>query len=184
VKLKIITIGIILILALFAGSAAAMTENKNLPTEQEIVDFVKSVNVSGADSLSQASVREHPTWKWDTWDKGEMISFYYTVDSKKGYGSIYFDKYGKEIPALCGKTPVLEKKYAGEEKAPVKDEKKVEIKEEIKKEDVKENITVKPEKEIINEGIKEEEAKDNFDTMSKETKIDIIIKLIRSLAND
>jgi hypothetical protein len=114
VKLKIIITGL-LILTLLAGSVAAITDNKDLPTKKEVKNFVNSFEAKDdfITEISETAKEEHPDWKWDIWNNGEMISFYYKTGN--GYGSIYYDEDGTRIKPECGVEYKATKSYFGED---------------------------------------------------------------------
>ena len=103
-SLKII--GVFLIFTLLTSCVAA-TENKDLPTKEEITGFIAGIPVSDnyINTVVDAVKDKQPAWKCDIWvDKNgnQMLSLYYVdPDSAKGYDSIYFNEVGKEI-SLCG----------------------------------------------------------------------------------
>ncbi len=97
----------------------AEIENKDLPTKEEITDFIAGIPVSNnyINTVFNAVKDKHPAWNCDTWvDKNgnQIISLYY-VDpySSKGYDSIYFNEFGKEI-SMSGVEVSLVNHYVGE----------------------------------------------------------------------
>jgi hypothetical protein len=222
-KLKSITIGFILMCSLLACTASAATENKDLPTEQEITNYLSGLQISNnfVTSASEASLSDNPSWKWDTWkdtDGNSRISFYYTIDSAKGYGSLYYDDSGKQFGKMCGMETTLVKSYTGEAvkddtkeeevtETPTEEEEEEIIETPAEEEKVEEELVKKcvtetpvkeesvkedtPEEEVTEEYIKETaptEAKDSIDdqikSMSKESKYNILLKLLKSLFED
>lgn len=101
-KLPLKMTGVLLIFALLTSCVAA-TENKDLPTKEEITDFIAGISVSDNYIITVFDTvkDKQPAWNCDTWvDKNgnQILSLYYVdPDSAKGYGSIYFNKLGKEI---------------------------------------------------------------------------------------
>ncbi|MCK9576110.1 MAG: hypothetical protein M0R51_09305, partial [Clostridia bacterium] len=111
------TLGILLSIALLCSAASAATENKDLPTQSEVSTFVGGLAPTGnyADSVSTAATAQHPTWKWDIWTDAagsQMISFYYSENSAKGYGSMYYNELGQV--SGCTGSYTLVKSYTGE----------------------------------------------------------------------
>jgi hypothetical protein len=101
--LGIITISLILF-SIFAGSASAVTANKDLPEKQAIEEFSKQINSNSTSGFIktayETSMSEHPSWKWDVWGNHagkRIISFYYTANTTRGYGSMYFNNTGAVI---------------------------------------------------------------------------------------
>jgi len=152
-KLSLKTTCVLLIFALLASCVAA-TENKDIPTKEEITDFIAGIPVSDNYIITvfDAVKDKHPAWKCDTWvDKNDnqILSLYYVdPDSAKGYGSIYFNKLGKEISVL-GVDVVLVNSYVGEAVSE-------EIKEEVKGTEEKETVTETETEEELRKQIEEE----------------------------
>ena len=117
-KLPLKITGVFLIFALLTSCVAA-TENKDLPTKEEITDFIAGIPVSDNYIITVFDTvkDKQPTWNCDTWkDKNgnQMLSLYYVnPDSSKGYGSIYFNELGEEI-SKCGVEAKLVNHYVGE----------------------------------------------------------------------
>ena len=109
-------LGTLLILALLCSAASAATENKDLPTQSEVSTFVSGLATTNFVAVaSEASLKDHPTWKWDIWTDAagsQMISFYYSENSAKGYGSLYYDELGQV--SGCTGSYTLVKSYTGE----------------------------------------------------------------------
>jgi hypothetical protein len=130
------TLGLILLFALLASTAAATTENKEMPTEKEVNAFIDGFKASGdfANSAYDAFIEQYPAGHCDLWSNG-MISFYfYDPDSPKEYGSIYLSNGGKVSPGCnAGAAPV--KSYTGEPEVKEEDKKVSEEKEEIEDEE-------------------------------------------------
>ncbi|AKB82838.1 hypothetical protein MSBR3_2260 [Methanosarcina barkeri 3] len=102
-KLALKITGIFLIVTLLTSCVVA-TENKDLPTKKEITDFITEIPVSDdyINTVFDAVKNKQPTWNCDTWvDKktdNQILSLYYVNPySAEGYGSIYFNEFGKEI---------------------------------------------------------------------------------------
>lgn len=137
-KLPLKITGVFLIFALLTSCVAA-TENKDLPTKEEITDFIAGISVSDnyITTVFDAVKDKQPAWNCDTWvDKNgnQILSLYYVdPDSAKGYGSIYFNELGKEI-SMCGVEVELVNHYVGEAVSE-------EIKEEVKGTEEKETVT-------------------------------------------
>jgi hypothetical protein len=121
-KLSLKITGILLIFALLTSCVAA-TENKDLPTKEEITDFIAGIPVSDnyVITIFDTVKDKQPSWNCDTWvDKNgdKILSLYYIdPDSEKGYGSIYFNEFGEEISH--GVEGELENHYIGKEKETV-----------------------------------------------------------------
>lgn len=117
-KLPLKITGIFLVFALLTSCVAA-TENKDLPTKEEITDFIAGIQVSDnyINRVFDAVIDKQPTWNCDIWaDKNgnRILSLYYVdPDSAKGYGSIYFNELGKEI-SMRGVKVTLVKSHVGE----------------------------------------------------------------------
>lgn len=117
-KLPLKITGAFLIFALLTSCVAA-TENKDLPTKEEITDFIAGISVSDnyITTVFDAVKDKQPAWNCDTWvDKNgnQILSLYYVdPDSAKGYDSIYFNELGKEI-SVCGVEVELVNHYVGE----------------------------------------------------------------------
>ncbi|AKB43754.1 hypothetical protein [Methanosarcina vacuolata] len=101
-KLPLKIIYIFLIFALLTSCVAA-TKTKDLPTKEEITDFIAGIPVSDNYIITvfNAVIDKQPTWNCDIWvdkDGNQLLSLYYVdPDSTKGYGSIYFNELGKDI---------------------------------------------------------------------------------------
>jgi len=135
-KLPVKITCVILIFALLISCVAA-TENKDLPTKEEITDFIAGIPVSDnyINIVFDAVKEKQPAWNCDKWvdkDGNQILSLYYVdPDSAKGYGSIYFNEFGNEIStsglnaqiveSYVGKT-VSEEQPAEEENQPVEKE--------------------------------------------------------------
>ncbi|GLI13613.1 hypothetical protein MTHERMMSTA1_07390 [Methanosarcina thermophila MST-A1] len=96
------------------------TVNKDLPTKEEVTDFIASIPVTDnyINTVYDAVVNNHPSWNCDIWkDKNgnQLLSLYYiNPSSAKGYGSIYFNEFGKEISTSGVKIePVPIKSHVG-----------------------------------------------------------------------
>ncbi|KKI00138.1 hypothetical protein EO95_07460 [Methanosarcina sp. 1.H.T.1A.1] len=117
-KLTLKIESVFLIFALLTSCVAA-TENKDLPTKEEITEFISGIPVSSNYIITtfDAVKEKHPAWNCDTWvDKNgnQILSLYYVdPDSAKGYGSIYFNELGKEI-SMLGVEASLVNHYVGE----------------------------------------------------------------------
>lgn len=143
-KLPLKITGVFLIFALLTSCVAA-TEPKDLPTKEEITDFIASIPVSDnyINTVFDAVKDEQPTWNCDTWEDkngNQMLSLYYVdPDSSKGFDSIYFNELGEEI-SMRGVEVDLVNKYIGKA---VSDESKEDVTE---TEDEEENdSTTEPE---------------------------------------
>ena len=118
-KMSLKIIGVFLIFTLLTSCVAA-TENKDLPTKEEITGFIAGIPVSDnyINTAVDAVKDKQPAWKCDIWvDKNDnqMLSLYYVdPDSAKGYNSIYFNEFGKEI-SLCGVEVELVYQYKGKD---------------------------------------------------------------------
>ena len=118
-KMSLKIIGVFLIFTLLTSCVAA-TENKDFPTKEEITGFIAGIPVSDnyINTVVDAVKDKQPAWKCDIWvDKNDnqMLSLYYVdPDSAKGYNSIYFNEFGKEI-SLCGVEVELVYQYKGKD---------------------------------------------------------------------
>jgi len=108
----------LLILAMLISIAGAATENKDLPTQTEITDYLSGLPTNNfVSSASESSMNDNPSWKWDTWtdaNENNLFSFYYSASTPKGYGSVYFDDSGNQLGKMCGMDATLVKSYTGE----------------------------------------------------------------------
>ena len=104
-KMSLRIIGVFLIFTLLISCVTA-TENKDLPTKEEINYFIAGIPVSDNYVITVFNTvkDKQPAWNCDTWvdqDGNQILSLYYVdPDSTKGYGSIYFNEFGKEISML------------------------------------------------------------------------------------
>jgi len=116
-KLPLKITGVFLIFALLTSCVAA-TENKDLPTKEEITDFIADIPVSNNYIITVFDTvkDKQPAWNCDTWEDkngNQMLSLYYVdPDSAKGYGSIYFNELGEEV-SKCGVEAKLVNHYEG-----------------------------------------------------------------------
>ena len=148
-KMKLVkTLGILLCFALLASTAAATTENKEMPTEKEVNAFIDGFKASGdfANSAYDAFIEQFPTGHCDLWSNGMISLYYYDPDPPKEYGSIYLDSNGGKVSPGCNAGAAPVKSYTG--KTEVKEEKK-EVSED--KETVKEDVSQDQEKEDVKE---------------------------------
>jgi len=164
--MKSITTGLILICLLtgMAGMATAETENKDLLTEGQLDAFIASLphEAGFVNTASEKSVSTNPQEKYDIWkdsDGQKYISFYFSSDSARGYGSKYYSDSGSYLGSVCNLKLDFVEGYKGEE---IKEEVKEDIKEETVKEDVKEEVEEKEEK--------EEENEEDYKVITKESK--------------
>ena len=117
-KLTLKIESVFLIFALLTSCVAA-TENKDLPTKEEITDFIAGIPVSDNYIITvfDAVKEKQPAWNCDIWEDkngNQILSLYYVdPDSTKGYGSIYFNELGKEI-SMRGVEADLVNHYVGE----------------------------------------------------------------------
>ena len=118
-RLSIKITGLLLTFVLLTSCEAA-TENKDLPTKEEITDFIAGIPVTDnyINTVYDAVIDKHPTWNCDIWkDKNgnQLLSLYYiNPSSAKGYGSIYINEFGKEISTSGVEiVPVPVKSYVG-----------------------------------------------------------------------
>jgi hypothetical protein len=207
-------LGIILSIALLCSAATAATENKDLPTEKQITDYLSGLQPGNfVTSASEASLKAYPEWKWDTWTDttgNTYISFYHTSNNLNGYGSLYYDNYGKKLNNVCYIDLSLIKSYKGES---VKEEVVIETPV-IETETPEETVTVAPvietetpeeavidtpegtetpEEEVIETPVIEAETPEEtvteapgnnsnvINSMSKESKMNLLMELIKSL---
>jgi len=152
-KLKSLTLTLILIISLFSGTVTA-TENKDLPTQKELTTFLNETHVSKnyTGIVSQKAVTQHPDWKWDIWqgkNKEKTISFYYAVGNAGGYGSMYIYDNGTKVNSQCKMKNTLIHSYNGTS------------------ESVECNVTETPEKQNVTETkISDNKTKDDIVTVS------------------
>jgi len=120
VKMKL-TLKIICVFLIFAllTSYVAATENKDLPTKKEITDFIAGIPVSDNYIITVFNTvkDKQPAWNCDTWvdqNGNQILSLYYVnPNSERGYGSIYFNEFGKET-YISGVKFNLVNHYVGE----------------------------------------------------------------------
>ena len=184
-------LGTLLILALLTTAASAQTENKDLPTQATITNYLSGLQISSdfVESASESSMNDNPTWKWDTWTDAEgndFISFYYTADSSKGYGSLYYDDSGNEVGKTCGLTLTLADSYKGEavkeeNPDPVEDElEEDEICEDCIEEEIPDEITETK----IEKGLDIHYSASKIKTMTTQEKLDVVMKVYYILMGD
>jgi len=118
----------LLCIALLCSTVSAETQNKDLPTQGEISNFIAGIPVTEnyISTVFETVKDQQPTWKCDTWEDQNgvgYISLYYTASSSKGYGSIYYDEKGNVVGPMCGVTYKLIDSYKGESVSKVETEK-------------------------------------------------------------
>lgn len=171
-----------LIALLVCSTASAETENKDLPTKEELLSFTENVTFDSCFPTEALVVmkEKYPTYKCDIWNvNGEVQgSFYYSdTDSEKGYGSIYYDKSGKTVPRVCGITYELKESYKGE----VAKESVTKNIEEVDTDDT--NKKVSENKEVIEDEEKEDSVSDEKNEKVSTEKTRIIKKIANLLTN-
>lgn len=189
-KLRTI-LGTLLILALLTTAASAQTENKDLPTQATITNYLSGLQISSdfVESASESSLNYNPAWKWDTWTDAEgndYISFYFTSDSAKGYGSLYYDDSGNLIGKTCGLSLTLEDSYKGEA---VKEENPDPVEDEPEEEEICEDCIEEEPPEEVTETKKEEGLEIHYSAskikrMSTQEKLDVVMKVYYILMGD
>ena len=116
-KLPLRITGVFLIFALLTSCVAA-TENKDLPTKKEIIDFIDNFEApeSGdfTNSAYDAFIEEYPTGHCDVWSNGMISFYYYDPYSPKEYSAIYLDSNGEKVKPGCGGGITCIKSYKGE----------------------------------------------------------------------
>lgn len=172
-------IGICIFTLFMCANVTAETQNKDLPTADQISTFVNSIKSPSVEILSETSKNDNPAWKWDTWKDKEgnkYISFYFTSTSARGYGSQYFDDSGKKVSLPCGGYE-LTYSYKGESNKDVSDTNSNKEVTEEKKTDVvsdedKRADEVKKVKKLLtkykNGNLSKDELKDKIDEILKE----------------
>jgi hypothetical protein len=188
-KTWIVLLSIVFVTGFYIGNVQAATPKDQLPTKDELIDFLGTVpiryNESYVETASGMALEQHPTWKWDIWktDDSKMISFYYSDSgSKKGYGSIYLSDMGSDVTKTCpGDTALLESYAGDEENNTVEEITEVEevIEEETEQEVKEDDGEIKPIEEETEEVIIEDPK-----SLSNDDKIKIIVKLINFLWGD
>jgi uncharacterized Zn finger protein (UPF0148 family) len=126
--------------AMFTGLACAETANEDLPTQGEISNFIAGIPVSNnyISTVFETVKDQQPTWKCDIWEDQNgigYISLYYTSDSSRGYGSVYYNENGNIIGPSCGVTYKLIDSYKGESVSNVETEKEASEEEPEEEED-------------------------------------------------
>lgn len=162
------TIGILLLFALLAQSAAATTENKEMPTEKEVTAFIDGLKATDVNSIYNDFTEQYPAAHCDIWNENLISLYFYDPDSPREYGSIYLDSNGEKAKPGCGVNADPIKSYKGENvKEEVKeDDKKVSE----DKEDVKEEAVTDEDKAAVTEVVKEE-APEEVPEMTEEQKV-------------
>ena len=125
-KLTLIITGVFLIFALLTSCEAA-TENKDMPIEKEVTDFIDNFEApeSGdfVNSAYDAFIKKYPAGHCDVWSNGMISFYYYNPDSSKEYGAIYLDSKGEKVKSGCGvgitNIKSYKGKYVSEENTPV-----------------------------------------------------------------
>jgi hypothetical protein len=112
-----ITCVLFLIFSLLTSCLAA-TENKDMPSEKEVNDFIDSFEApkSGdfTNSAYDAFIEKYPAGHCDVWSNGMISFYYYDPDSPKEYGSIYLDSNGEKVKPGCGAGITWIKRYQGD----------------------------------------------------------------------
>ncbi|RXA20142.1 hypothetical protein EQO05_06030 [Methanosarcina sp. MSH10X1] len=112
--IKIIYVFLIFVLL---TSCEAATENKDMPTEEEVTTFIDNFEApESGDFISSAYdafIEEYPAGHCDVWSNGMISFYYYDPNSPKEYGAIYLGSNGdKAKPGGTGTTYI--KSYEGE----------------------------------------------------------------------
>ena len=113
-----IKIGLLLLVAVISITVVTATDNKDLPSQDEITQFITEMKGSSASDIFEKVKSDHPTWNADllkcpscAGDK-EAIALYWTASTEKGYGSTYCNETGVISPStLEGYT--LKESYKG-----------------------------------------------------------------------
>ena len=113
-----IKIGLLLLIAVISITVATATDNKDLPSQEEITAFASEMKGASAAEILDKVKSDHPTWNADllecsscTGDK-EAIALYSTASTEKGYGSIYCNETGVISPSTL-KGYTLKESYKG-----------------------------------------------------------------------
>lgn len=113
-----IKIGLLLLIAVISITVVTATDNKDLPSQEEITAFASEMKGSSASDIFEKVKSDHPTWNADllecstcTGDK-EAIALYSTASTEKGYGSTYCNETGVISPSTL-KGYTLKESYKG-----------------------------------------------------------------------
>ncbi len=95
---NIAKIGILLLVcAAISITVVTATDNKDLPSQEEVTNFIDEMKGKSASEIMDKVKADHPTWNADliecpscSGDK-EAIALYYTDPGSKGYGSVYYN---------------------------------------------------------------------------------------------
>ena len=113
---SIVKIGLLLIICAVIGvTVVTATVNKDLPSQDEVTQFISEMNGSSASDIFGKVKEDHTTWNADLFSCGdkEAIALYYTYSNDRGYGSVYCNETGIVTPSsLKGYT--LKESYKGE----------------------------------------------------------------------
>lgn len=111
-------IGLLLLIAVISITVVTATDNKDLPSQDEITAFATEMKGSTASEILDKVKSDHPTWNADllecpscTGDK-EAIALYSTASTAKGYGSTYCNETGVISPSTL-KGYTLKESYKG-----------------------------------------------------------------------
>lgn len=103
-----IKIGLLLLIAVISITVVTATDNKDLPSQEEITAFASEMKGSSASDILDKVKSDHPTWNADllecptcSGDK-EAIALYSTASTEKGYGSTYCNETGVISPSSLG----------------------------------------------------------------------------------
>lgn len=113
-----IKIGLLLLIAVISITVVTATDNKDLPSQEEITQFATEMKGSSASDIFDKVKSDHPDWNADllecptcSGDK-EAIALYSTASTSKGYESTYCNETGVISPStLTGYT--LKDSYKG-----------------------------------------------------------------------
>ena len=111
-------IGLLLLIAVISITVVTATDNKDLPSQEEITTFASEMKGSSASDILDKVKSDHPTWNADllecptcSGDK-EAIALYSTASTEKGYGSTYCNETGVISPSTL-KGYTLKESYKG-----------------------------------------------------------------------
>ena len=101
-------IGLLLLIAAISITVVTATDNKDLPSQDEITQFITEMKGSSASDIFDKVKSDHPDWNADllecpscAGDK-EAIALYCTASTEKGYGSTYCNETGVISPSSLG----------------------------------------------------------------------------------
>jgi len=117
---NIVKIGLLLIICAVIGvTVVTATDNKDLPSQEEVTQFITEMKGSSASDIFDKVKEDHSTWNADLFECStcsgdkKAIALYYTYSNENGYGSVYCNETGIVTPSsLKGYT--LKESYKGE----------------------------------------------------------------------